>query len=135
MNEKTIDKNIELSVDELKTLIANMDNSDKSKFKAIILKFGAIWCKPCQDIKTQCNTCVSTMPETVKYYDIDIDLEENIELYTILKSKRMLRGVPTLLGYVNKPSRDMNQWYASDLSVSGSNNNNIKLFFQTIKNY
>jgi thiol-disulfide isomerase/thioredoxin len=135
MNKELEKNDVELSVDELKTLISTMDKSDKSKFKTIILKFGATWCKPCQDIKKHCNTCFAAMPETVKCYDIDIDLEENIELYSILKNKKMVRGVPTLLAYVNKPTRDMNQWYASDMSVSGSNSNNITLFFQTIKNY
>ena len=124
---------MELTVDNFKLLIQNMDKGDKSVQKAIIFKFGATWCKPCQDIKEYCNKCIQAMPKTVTCYEVDID--EHIEIYTALKSKKMIKGVPSLLAYVNKSNRDMAHWYVSDISVSGSNRNNITLFFQTIKNY
>jgi thiol-disulfide isomerase/thioredoxin len=131
MNKSFI--NAELSVDEFKALVTTLDAGNKNELKAIIFKFGATWCKPCQNIKGHCANCVTAMPDNIQCYDIDID--ENIELYTTFKNKRMISGVPTLLGYVKKENRNMNQWYASDISIAGSNTNNINVFFQTIKNY
>lgn len=125
--------NIQITIEQFKELLINLDKSDKTQLKCIIFKFGASWCRPCQEIKQICNQCFSTMPSNVKSYEIDID--NNMELYSALKSKRMINGVPTLLAYVNKDNREEKLWYVSDISISGTNFNNIKLFFQTINNY
>jgi thiol-disulfide isomerase/thioredoxin len=135
MNNSILQKSseVELSLDEFKSLITNLDKSPKDNQKAMIFKFGATWCKPCQVIKEQCNSYFSQMPSSVKCYNIDID--ENIELYSFLKTKRMINGVPTLLGYINRSNRETNQWHISDISVCGSNSTNIDIFFQRINNY
>lgn len=123
----------ELDIETLKSLLINLDNGDKSKLKAIIIKFGATWCGPCKQIKNLCDKCHCELPNNVLYFDIDID--NNTELYIALKSKKMINGIPTILGYVKKSDRNMNAWYASDLSVLGSNINNINNFFNCIKKY
>ena len=110
-----------------------MDSGNKSELKAIIIKFGATWCGPCKRIKAFCDKCHTELPNNVLYFDIDID--NNMELYIALKSKKMINGIPTILGYAKKPDRNMNSWYASDISVLGSDHNNIHNFFNCIKKY
>ena len=126
-------KESELTIDAFKELITQLDLCKKVDSKAIVLKFGATWCKPCQVIKERCHSYFRQMPSSVKCYNIDID--ENTELYTFLKTKRMINGVPTLLGYINRSDRETNLWHIPDISVSGSNSTNIDIFFQRINDY
>lgn len=129
MNEKT---NTELNVKTLKSLIEFMDSGNTNELKGIIIKFGATWCGPCKKIKPLCDECSNKLEKNVMYFDIDID--NNVELYTALKSKKMINGVPTLLSYV-KRDRDMSIWYASDLSLIGADESKIHSFFKCINNY
>tara|TARA_Y100000389_G_scaffold203132_1_gene250580 strand:+ start:81 stop:482 length:402 start_codon:yes stop_codon:yes gene_type:complete len=122
----------ELDTDNLKNIIQQIDTGINN-YKGIIIKFGATWCGPCQRIKKLCDKLHMELSDDILYCDIDID--DNVELYVALKSKKMINGVPTLLAYVKHNNRDMNSWYASDLSVLGSDTNNITNFFTCIKNY
>jgi len=118
----------ELTVDHLKLLL---DNNYKKKpdIEVILIKFGATWCKPCQKIKVLCNELFRQTPDNTICFDIDIDNNNNVELYSALKSKKMIRGVPTLYGFNCKKKRDMDYWYIPDISISGSNENDIRQFF------
>ena len=121
----------ELTIDHLKVLL---DNTYKKKpnIDLIIIKFTATWCKPCQKIKELCNNLFGQTSDTTICFDIDID--NNAQLYTAFKSKKMIKGVPTLYGFNCKKERDMNHWYIPDISISGSNEKDIKQFFaQTIE--
>ena len=86
-----------------------------------------------KQIKNLCDKCRFELPNNVLYFDIDID--DNTELYIALKSRKMINGIQTILGYAKKPDRNMTAWYASDLSVLGSDSNNINNFFNCIKRY
>ncbi len=123
----------ELDVETLKNLLNKLDNGSTDELKGIILKFGATWCGPCKRIKPLCKDWLGKLPKNILYFDMDIDY--NVELYVALKAKKMVNGVPTLLAYVKRHDRDMNSWYASDLSVVGDNTNNINSFFSCIDNY
>lgn len=63
----------------------------------IILKFGANWCGPCKRIEPLVEQWFSRMPHQVQCGLIDVD--ENIELYGFLKSKRRINGIPAILCY------------------------------------
>lgn len=63
----------------------------------IILKFGANWCGPCKRIEHLVDQWFSRMSDRVQCGLIDID--ENIELYGFLKSKRRINGIPAILCY------------------------------------
>ena len=123
--EKTQSKTVytELSVETFKTLLTKNNTT-------VLLKFGATWCMPCQKIKTYCNEQFVKLPENVLCFDLDID--DNFELFATLKQKKMVVGVPTLLGYYCKSDRGMSDWYRSDISISGSDCTKLSKFFQNI---
>jgi thiol-disulfide isomerase/thioredoxin len=122
-----------LDTETFKALLIKLDNDNKSELKAIIIKFGATWCGPCKNIKDLCNKCYNELPKNVLYFDIDID--ENAEIYMAFKAKKMIRGIPTLLGFVKRQDRNSQNWYAPDLSSIGSETRNIEHFFNCIKKY
>ena len=65
------------------------------------------------------------MPATVKCIMVDID--ESIDLYGALRSKRQINGIPAILCF-NKG----NLTYIPDFSVSGSNPDQVNLFFKQV---
>ena len=89
----------------------------------VIVKFGAKWCNPCKLIEKQVHDYMIHMPNTVQCFIIDID--EYMELYGYLKTKKMVKGVPTILCYYAG-----NQNYIPDDSVSGGDPKAVDAFFQ-----
>ena len=135
MSEKTVEKSTtstepsydtELSIYNLKKFLSDFNN-------VIILKFTATWCGPCQRIKTLCNDYFLQMSDNILCLNLDIDKEANIELYSALKAKKMVKGVPTLFAYNCAIKRDMNNWYIPDLSISGSDQKQVVHFFESVK--
>tara|TARA_B110000211_G_scaffold110636_1_gene128560 strand:+ start:395 stop:757 length:363 start_codon:yes stop_codon:yes gene_type:complete len=96
----------------------------------IIVKFTAEWCAPCQGIKSLVEELVSKLPSSIQYHEIDID--ESIELYAKLKNKRMLNGIPAILGY---KGGEKDIWYAPDDSVLGADKVEITAFFDRCIEY
>jgi len=93
----------------------------------IILKFSAEWCKPCQTIKQYVHNKMKTMPKNALCITIDID--ESLDLYSFLKQKKMLRGVPSLLCY--HKNYDEDHPFIPKHSISGSNTKEIDRFFHS----
>ena len=111
----------ELSPDNLKELQKNMlDN------QVLIIKFGATWCGPCQKIKDYCNMCFSKMSDNVICVDLDVD--DNFELYGQLKVKKMISGIPKIMAFYGN-NKERQNWYIPDDSVSGIDIDQINLFF------
>ena len=54
----------------------------------VIMKLGASWCAPCQQIKPVINAFFASSPPEVICADIDVD--QSFDLYAYLKSKRMV---------------------------------------------
>ena len=54
----------------------------------IIMKMGASWCKPCKVIAPIVDAFFLSSPKNVICADIDVD--ESIDLYAYLKSKKMV---------------------------------------------
>ena len=121
---------MELSVAHLKEIIALLDNGEKKDLKAIIIKLGATWCGPCQKIKPLCSACFKHMPPNVISFDIDCD--DNMELYSFFKNKRMLNGIPAIFAYTFSKERDRTLWHIPNMSVLGSDDAQIKNLFKTI---
>ena len=109
----------DLTPNELVDLQRKMEN------EIVIIKFGADWCNPCKKIKALCEQNFEELPKKVIIFDIDVD--ENLHLYATLKTKKMIKGVPSLICYYGGVTRV--QWYIPDDSISGSNEQEIQAFF------
>lgn len=88
----------------------------------IFIKFGAEWCGPCKTIAPLIDHAFEQMPETVQCCIIDID--ESIQLYAFLKSKKMVNGIPVVLCY-----RKGNTSYIPDDIQIGCDFNEANAFF------
>ena len=91
--------------------------------KFVIIKFTAEWCKPCQSIKDGVNKIFGQLPEDVVVAELDTD--ENFDLYAFMKSKKVVTGIPVMLGYKKGNTNRL----APDCSISGSDVGQINAFF------
>jgi hypothetical protein len=89
----------------------------------IIVKFGAEWCGPCKKIEQQVYAGFNKMPINVQ--PIIVDVDESFELYAYLKSKKMVKSIPTLLSYEKG-----NVSYVPNDVVVGANVDEIDVFFK-----
>jgi thioredoxin 1 len=105
-----------LTKDEFLKAFANIDG-------ALILKFGAEWCRPCKQIEGLVKGLMEQTPETVKCAIIDID--EDFELYGLFKSKKLINGVPAIFGF-----KKGNITGRPDDVVVGADVEQITFFFQ-----
>lgn len=88
-----------------------------------IMKLGADWCGPCRRIESFVHTCVAQAPDNVQCAIINVD--EAVELYNFLKTKRMVNGIPAILVYYRG-----NLNYVPDSAVIGDNLSQIAALFQ-----
>ena len=89
----------------------------------IIIKLGAEWCGPCKQIKNVVHAFFASSPPEVVCADIDVD--QSFDFYSFLKSKKMVNGIPVLLCY-----KKGNSTYIPDDSVTGSDANELHMFFK-----
>ena len=101
---------------------------------AIIIKFGASWCKPCQTIKPYLKKKFNEMNHYVLCIDIDIDTTN--EVYNFLKGRRFIKGVPGVLCYFKKPPDEISDFdsYIPDIMVTGADIDSLNKLFDTVKN-
>ena len=66
----------------------------------LIIKFFAIWCKPCASYAVTCEEFAKKHQE-IKIYEMDIDSEINFS------TSSGVRGVPSTAIYVNSEYKDM----------------------------
>ena len=90
-----------------------------------IFKFGAEWCGPCKKIKKFVDKVSLVLPTNIIYI-FSVDVDECFDLYAYLKQKKMVSGIPVMLAY-----KAGNITYAPDASVSGTDENELKYFFDT----
>lgn len=89
----------------------------------IIIKFGAEWCGPCKKIEAHVKILMSKMPDNTQCYIIDVD--ESLEVYSFLKNKKMVNGIPAILAYYAG-----NVSYIPDDSVIGADVVKVNEFFE-----
>jgi thiol-disulfide isomerase/thioredoxin len=90
----------------------------------IIIKFGAEWCGPCKKIEEHVKILMNSMPENVQSYIVDID--ESLEVYSFLKTKRMVKGIPYIFAYYKNEETT----YIPDDIVIGADAVAINEFFE-----
>ena len=106
-----------------------------------IVKFTATWCGPCKKIAPFVDEQFKNTPDIVTCANIDVD--RNFDLFAFLKSskvrvpflrflksKKMVKGVPVILAYKKE-----NTNYSPDFSVSGTNEEQLIVFFRNCVNY
>jgi len=89
----------------------------------IIIKFGAEWCGPCKKIEGHVKNLMNKMPNNIQCYIIDID--NSLEIYSFLKNKKMVNGIPVILAYYSE-----NTSYIPDDVVIGADVVKINEFFE-----
>jgi len=102
-----------------KQVISVFENRDvflnllKANPGLVIVKLGATWCGPCKRIAHIVEAFFASSPPNVICADIDVD--ESIDLYSYLKQRRMVNGIPVILMY-----KKGNVSFAPDVSVTGA---------------
>jgi thioredoxin 1 len=89
----------------------------------IVIKFGAKWCGPCKRIKNVVHGFFASSPDDVLCCDIDVD--ECTDMYSFLKSKKMVNGIPVTLCY-----KKGNVSFIPDDSVVGADPGELDRFFK-----
>jgi thioredoxin-like negative regulator of GroEL len=89
----------------------------------IILKLGAEWCGPCKQIKEVVHSFFATSPVDVVCGDIDVD--QSFDYYSMLKSKKMVNGIPVILCYIKG-----NNTFIPDDMVTGADPIGLNAFFK-----
>jgi thiol:disulfide interchange protein len=89
----------------------------------IIIQFTATWCRPCREIKSYIENKFSQCTDD-NIICCQLDIDSNNELYSHMKRNRQVNGVPSLLAYFKG-----NATTFSNMSISGTNTNEIDLFF------
>jgi len=92
------------------------------------VKLGATWCGPCKRIAPALEGFFATSPPQVVCADIDVD--KSIDFYAMLKSKKMVNGIPVILCY-----KKGNTTYIPDDSVTGADPNQLSAFFKRCGNH
>ena len=93
-----------------------------------IVKFNASWCGPCKMIASFVDNQFKNTSDIVTCANIDVD--NNFDLFAFLKSKKMVKGVPIILAY-----KKGNTNYSPDFSVSGTDEEQLVIFFRNCVNY
>jgi thioredoxin-like negative regulator of GroEL len=88
----------------------------------IVIKMSAEWCAPCAKIKPAVHGFFASSPAEVVCADIDVD--KSFDLYSFLKSKKMVNGIPALLCY-----KKGNSTYIPDDMITGSDPVQLHQFF------
>jgi thiol-disulfide isomerase/thioredoxin len=92
-----------------------------------IMKLGADWCGPCRQIESLVVNFMKQAPDNVQCAIVNVD--EAAELYSFLKNKRMVSGIPAILAYYKG-----NLNYIPDANVIGADPQQILNLFQMCYN-
>ena len=110
--------------DDLKIFLKN------TVVETTFVKFGAAWCKPCHMIAPtikSLNEQVKKANIKINYFDLDVD--ECVDLYSFMKQKKMIRGIPVIMCYKKSQYND-NAFYAPCDSVTGASVADVVNFYK-----
>lgn len=92
----------------------------------IFVKFGAEWCAPCKKIEKDLEEHFANMPDNVQCVVLDID--ESFDVYAFMKSKKMLKSIPSVICY-----QKGSETYVPDDVYSGSDKDELAEFINRCK--
>lgn len=95
--------------------------------KSTIVKLGAAWCAPCSRVQPLFYDFMERYRDDFIWVVVDID--ESYELYSFLKSKRVVHGIPAFLRYDAKEEGSAAIVHAPDDLVVGADPNQLGHFF------
>jgi len=98
-----------------------IQKQNKSMF---IVFLTATWCKPCQIIKPHVFEELQTCP----YPCYCLDVDTNMDIYSGLRAKRQIQGVPSIVVF-----KSGNVSFIPDYTLCGGSKEDVKSFFAKIK--
>ena len=112
----------------------------ETKYEYVILKFHADWCAPCKVIGPKVKNMVLEKAEQLKSHEnkfiyIEVDVDECFDLYAFLKSKKMVRGIPTIFLYKKEiySTSEESQLFIPQSSISGAKEKEIQNLINLIQ--
>ena len=114
-----------LSLNEIVDLLSNYDET-----YTLIIYLTATWCGPCSKIKPYINEYKKKLKDKVILVEIDVD--ETIDLFGLLKKKKQINGIPAILKYKCGRLKDSSNIMISDECVLGANIQEITKMFSTL---
>tara|TARA_Y100001935_G_C17292680_1_gene504360 strand:- start:1669 stop:2040 length:372 start_codon:yes stop_codon:yes gene_type:complete len=116
-----------LDLHEIVNLLSKYDDT-----YTLILYLTASWCGPCTRIKPYINEYKNNLKEKVIFVEIDVD--ETLDVFGLLKKKKQLNGIPAILKYkCGREENDMNIMIC-DECVLGSKIDDIRNMFASLIN-
>jgi hypothetical protein len=89
----------------------------------VVVFFTSTDCVPCATIKPYVQEKIKMCPYTC----LELDRNNDSDVYSVLQTKKQLKGVPSLLAYSKG-----NVSFMANLSISGTNQNEIDCFFDSL---
>jgi len=124
-NTNNITKQIITEIENRDKFLAILQNFNPGLF---IIKLGAPWCGPCKQIAPVIDAFFASSPNNVLCADIDVD--KCFNLYSFLKSKKMVNGIPAILCYIKG-----NENYIPNDMVTGADPVELHKFFKRCGTY
>lgn len=131
-------QNIEEVILETRDDLVNFLKS--TPYEYTILKFQADWCGPCQYIAPKVKQMITNKAnefdgQTNKFIFIEVDVDECFDLYAFLKSKKMVKGIPTIFVYKKDVymKSDPAHMFIPQASISGAKEEEIAKVINLIK--
>jgi len=91
----------------------------------VIFKFGADWCSPCKKIEPTISQWFQHITINTNIQAVYVDVDEAFELYSFLRTKKMIKGIPAVLAYYKG-----NTGYIFDDAEIGTDVSLINSFFE-----
>ena len=113
----------------------------KNPYDYIVLKFKANWCRPCKVIEPfvhkQVEDKITQLDQENRknvFLYVEVDVDVCFDLYSFLKQKKRINGIPALFLYSKKiyQTIDVEYQYIPQYSVSGANQKEIEGLFKLI---
>lgn len=116
-----------LSLNEIHNMLCELDETH-----TLIIYLTASWCGPCSRIKPYINEYKKKLKNKVVLVEIDVD--ETIDLFGLLKKKKQINGIPAILKYKCGRTRDSSDIILSDECILGSKIEDINKMFSNLIN-